>query len=221
MQRSWIVMVNQKKYEQMEKKIKLNEAEFKEFMNTLVDSFDKEYLESPMFKHFFENLKYFENPDEFQSMVLHPIKRAIELVLENKFNKNKNTSSLYFQYDFLENNVSQLCSQFYGSGCSVDKGRSLVKAYIRWKETGKMPKFDWKGKYTFHYPETGTEEQWMKFIDGVYRLKYGYNKEYLLALKELMNAKKTKEVIKREKKDLEEYYKRHPEEVNKNIANST
>jgi len=194
------------------KKTEFKEEEFKTFLNGLADGFDKEHLESPLFKYFFDNLEYFEDPDKFQTMLLHPIIKKIELVLKTKFNKKENIISLYFEYDFLENNVSELCNNLYGLSCSVDKGRSMVKAYIRWKETGRMPKFDWKGEYVFQYPETGTEEQWMNFIDGVQRLKYGYNKEYLLALKELMDAKKTKEVIERNKKDLEKYYKKHPKE---------
>ena len=193
------------------KKKEFNEEEFKTYIKRIGDKFEKEHLESPLFKHFFDNLEYFEDPDKFQTMIFHPIIKKIELVLRTKFNKQDNITSLYFDYDFLENNVSELCKQLYGLSCSVDKGRSLVKAYIRWKETGRMPKFDWQGEYVFHYPETGTEEQWMNFIDGVQRLKYGYNKEYLLALKELINAKKTKKVIERQKKDLGKYYKKYPE----------
>lgn len=200
-----------KKTKKKEFDVKFNKKKFVTFLKGLSDSFDKEYLKSPMFKHFFENSKYFEDPDSLHTMIIHPFEKAVQLVLQTKLKKSQSESHLYLDYNFLENNVSQLCSTFYGSACSVDKGRSLVKAYIRWKETGKMPKFDWQGKYVFHYPETGTEEQWMNFIDGVQRLKYGYNKEYLLALKELMNAKKTKEVIEREKKDLEKYYKKYPE----------
>jgi hypothetical protein len=72
-----------------------------------------------------------------------------------------------------------------------------------------MPKFNWKGEYVYHYPETGTEEQWMNFIFGLVRLRRGYSKEYLLAIKELLEAKKTQEVIDRETKDIEEFNKRN------------
>ena len=129
-------------------------------------------------------------------MVLYPITRTIELVLQTKINKK--ISYLYLAYDFLKNNVSELCVRLYGSACSVDKARYLVKAYINWKETGNMPVFKWGGDYVFHYPQTGTEEQWMAFIDGVQRLKYGHNKEYLLALNELMNTKEDKSQLKRQ-----------------------
>ena len=165
----------------MEKE-KFNEEEFKGFLNGLVDSFDKEYLESPIFKHFFENSKYLSDPDELQTMIIHPFERAVELVIQNKMGKSKEVASLYLDYAFLEDNISQICSELYGSGCSVDRGRLIVKSYIKWKETGIMPKFDWEQEYTFHYPESGTMEEWMNLVAGVERLKYGYYSEYLKAL---------------------------------------
>jgi len=181
----------------------INEEEFKDFLNSLIVSFDKEHLQSQIFKQLYEHTnklsEYCENPDKFYTMVFYPIRRAIELILKTKFNKSDEASHLYLYYDFLEINVSELCSQFYGSSCSVDKGRFLVKSYIKWKDTGVMPKFNWKRKYTFHYPKSGTIEQWMNLVEGVSRLKLGYNKEYLLALKELTEEhqkylKKQKEV---------------------------
>jgi len=39
---------------------KIKEKEFKNFLNTLTNTFDKEHLKGPMFKHFFKNLKYFK-----------------------------------------------------------------------------------------------------------------------------------------------------------------
>ena len=72
------------------KKKEFNEKEFKTFLNELADKFDKEQLESPLFRHFFDNLEYFEDPDNFQTMVLYPITRKIELVLRAKFNKKDN-----------------------------------------------------------------------------------------------------------------------------------
>ena len=173
-------------------KKEINEKEFKDFLNSLGLSFDKEHLESPIFKHLFEHInklsKYCENPDNFYTMVFYPIKRTIELILRTKFNKSDEASHLYLDYSFLESNVSELCSKFYGTSCSVDKGRFLVKSYIKWKDTGVISKFNWKQEYTFHYPKSGTIKQWMNFIEGVSRLKYGYNREYLLALKELTEA---------------------------------
>ena len=148
----------------------------------------KEMLESPIFKYFFENIKYFSYPNEFNAVVKYPIDRMLKLVLQKKFNKSEEIAELYLDYDFLENNVSNLCSQLYGLIRSSDKGRFLVRSYIHWRETGEMPKFNWEGEYTFQYPETGTEQQWMDFVSAVHRLKYGYNKEYLIALQDLIIA---------------------------------
>ena len=63
---------------------------------------------------------------------------------------------------------------------------------MEFKRTKIMPKLNWKQEYTFHYPKKGSLKQWFAFIEGVHRLKYGYNKEYLLALMKLIKVHEEK-----------------------------
>jgi len=172
--------------------IKLSKKDFKEVISAMVDGFDKEHLETPMFRHMIKNKKYLEDASDIQTMIVHPFNRCLELAISISQKIKRESVQLWMDYDFLENNVSQLCSTLYGSGCSVDRGSFIVKSYIKFKNDGIMPKLNWKKEYTFHYPETGTMKQWFAFVAGVHHLKYGYNKSYLLALKSLMGLKKAK-----------------------------
>lgn len=163
-----------------------------EVIESLADSFDKEHLANPMFQHIIKNAEYLKDPDEMHTMILHPFIRCLELAISHSQVKSSSVADLWVNYDFLENNVSKLCSRFYGSGCSVDRGRFIVKSFIKFKETGVMPKFDWKQEYTFHYPKKGTLKQWFSFVEGVHRLKYGYNDIYLKSIMKLIEVHKKK-----------------------------
>src|SRR3990167_4209062 len=168
----------------------LNKEEIKEVIEGLLDGFDKEHLGSPIFKHLIEKSEYLKDPDTMRTMIVHPFIRCVELAISKTQNKSNAVADLWMNYNFLESNVSELCSKFYGGACSVDRGRFIVKSFIKFKETGIMPKLNWKQEYTYHYPKKGTLKQWFIFVEGVNRLKYGYNDIYLKSLMELMKVHK-------------------------------
>jgi len=183
----------------MKKSKKFDEKVSKKIVNTLLDNFDKEHLENPIFKHIVKNKKWLDNPDHVYTMIMFPFKRCLELAINMTQEQKNEVTTLWLNYEFLKRNVSELCSQFYGSGCCVDRGSFIVNSYIEYVKTGIMPKLNWKQKYTFHYPEKGTLKQWFNLVAGVHRLQYGYNKEYLLALKKIIESHKIKKKIKRGK----------------------
>ena len=174
-----------------------DKEKIKEVIESLIDGFDKEHLESPMYKHLIDKSEYLKDPDTMKTMIIHPFIRCVELAISKTQNKSNQVVDLWMNYDFLESNVSELCSKFYGGGCSVDRGRFIVKSFIKFKETGIMPKLNWKQEYTFHYPKKGTIKQWFSFVEGVNRLQYGYNDIYLKSLIALIKVhKRRKEKIK-------------------------
>lgn len=173
-------------------KKKFDKKAFKTVVTNMLDGFDKEHLESPMFKHLIKKSEWLDTPSHTQTMIVHPFRRTLELAISMSQNQSDEVTRLWLDYDFLENNVSELCSQLYGHGCCVDRGSFIVNSYIQFKVDGVIPKLDWTKEYTFHYPNTGDMKQWFAFVAGVYRLKYGINKEYLFALKTLMSLKEVK-----------------------------
>lgn len=166
---------------------KLNKKVMKSLLAGIVSRTREEDKASPIFAHLLKQIEYLEDPEDFYRRAVWPIERVIGTFVDAKFKKdNYLAREVYLNYRFFESNISQLCTNFYGCGCSVDRARYLIQAAIRWQETGKMPRFNWKQKYTFHYPNTGTPQQWMHFIGGLQRLLYGYNLEYIHALKVLI-----------------------------------
>ncbi len=180
----------------MVKKIKFDKKAFKEVVENLIDGFDKEHLKEPIFNHIVKNSKWLDTPDHIHTMIVFPFRRCLELAINITQKQTNEVTKLWMDYNFLESNISELCSQFYGSGCSVDRGHFIVKSYIKYIKTRVMPKLDWKQEYTFHYPKKGTLKQWFNFVEGIHRLKYGLNKEYLLALHKLVEVHKVKKGAK-------------------------
>lgn len=171
---------------------KFDEKVFKKIVNNLLDNFDKEHLESPIFKHIVNNKKWLDNPDHVYTMIVSPFKRCVELAINMTQEQKNEVTTLWLNYQFLERNISELCNWFYGHAYCVDRGRFIVKSYIEYIKTGIMPKLNWKQQYTFHYPKKGTLKQWFSFVEVVHRLKYGCNKEYLVALKTLIDVHRFK-----------------------------
>jgi hypothetical protein len=171
------------------KKIKNKEMEkgIKNIMETIIQKAKEEDKESPIYDFIATKKEYLSNPDTFNTMVVYRIKRIIHTFIETQFTeKNYLAQAIYMDYDFFKNNISQLCSKLYGSGCCVDRARFLLKSAIKYKEMGELPKFDWKAEYTFHYPKTATPKMWIEFIEGLYGLRYGNNEKYLIALNNII-----------------------------------
>ena len=167
---------------------KFDKKVFEEVVKSMLKGFDKETMSSELYAHFSENAQWFKEPETIGCFIIHPVKRVTELIIEKAHNKSRQVASIWADYDFIENNVSKLCEQFYGSGCSVDRGRFVTDCFIKFTETKVIPEFNWKQEYTYHYPEKGSMKQWIDFAEGVYELRYGLNKKYLNALMELMSV---------------------------------
>lgn len=173
----------------MNEEEKFDKEIFVDLVNSMLDGFDRETMSSGLYQHFKENAQWFNEPDTIRSFILHPVNDAVELIIRNVNKKPREVANIWIEYEFIENNISRLCEKFYGSACCVDRGRFITKSFIKFKETGVMPEFNWKQEYTYHYPETGTMKQWLDFAEGVYELKYGRNEKYLKALLELQKLK--------------------------------
>jgi hypothetical protein len=171
---------------------KFDKKTFEEVVTSMLKGFDKETMSTGLYNHLIENAEWFKEPETISTFITHPVKNCAELIIQNVHKKSREVANIWLDYDFIESNVSKLCEQFYGSGCSVDRGRFIVKSFIKFTETKVMPEFNWKQEYTYHYPEKGTMKQWVDFADGVFELRYGLNKKYLKALKSLVDPHSSK-----------------------------
>ena len=168
----------------------MEKEKFEKFINAMNEGINKEYLKTPMFEHLVENSEYLNNPDNINPMIIYPFKKCVALAIERTHKIEANIVNRWMNFSFLERNISQLCSDLYGSPCSVDRGRFIVKSYIKFKETKVVPKLDWKQKYTYHYPPSGKLEDWFALVEGLDELRYGYNTKYFIGMSNIMRLKK-------------------------------
>lgn len=66
----------------------LDKEAIKEVIEGMLDGFDKEHLESPMFKRPIEKSEYLKDPDTMKTMILHPFMRCVELAISKTQNKS-------------------------------------------------------------------------------------------------------------------------------------
>lgn len=94
---------------------------------------------------------------------------------------------IYLRYDFLENNIRELCVLREGSSCCADKSRSILKMYLKYSLTGEIPEFNPNEEH-YYIPKFGDYKQWMALCDGLYSLHYGHAEKYFLAYSALIQA---------------------------------
>lgn len=175
----------------------MKKEELKEGLKLLFDSFSKtmakEDLESPIFAHIAKNIEYIGDAEDFNTMAVFPIERVINTFVSTQLSKGNHLGkAIYTNYGFYDAHISNLCQRMYGMACCADRSSFLLKSAINWKESGEMPEFDWDQEYTYHYPKTGSMEQWMEFIEGLHGLEYGQYERYLKALHELVQEHEEK-----------------------------
>ncbi len=170
----------------------MNKKELKEQMASIFDamgaSMDKEAKADPLFSFIESRKQWLGDPEEMGTMIYFELNNIIDAAVKNTLNTKDNTiCDIYTDWSLFDNHVTNLCSKLYGRGCSADRGRFIVKSFIKYRLTGELPVFDPKPE-NYHHPKTGTPEQWMNLVEGIGHLKYGHLEKYLLAYKELMEA---------------------------------
>jgi len=193
------------RYFKMEKELSREELEggLKEVITTILGNSEEEDRNSPIFQSLLKNIQYLNDAEDFDCMVVYPVRKVINTFVREKYPTNYLAQDIYMNYSFFENNLSELCKQFYGFGCCVDKARTLLRFAIKWKQENKMPEFNWEQEYTYQYPKTGTMEQWMNFIIALSHLLRGDYEEYLLAFTSLIETHNNTKGEKNEKSNKE------------------
>ena len=157
----------------------------KGIFSSLFEGQSKESREDPLFRFLQKNEKWFGDPEDFSAMVTYKYKSIVQEAVNLHLGMHDGLVSLiYTDWDFLENNVNQLCIKLYGNAYCADRSRYLLMRAISWKRTGELPIFQDK----YWEPKSGTPLQWMNFIEGLGSLYYGEPEKYLTALLELQSS---------------------------------
>jgi len=183
----------------------MNEEELKEAMGVIFDNLlskaSEESRNDPLYKFILDKKSWLGNPEEMYVMIVAKFYGIIQECIRESLQTNDYTiQSIFTHWAFFDDHVTILCERLYGPMGSADKGRFIVKSYIKYKLTGELPVFDpesgtYKGKKkppysgNFHHPKTGTPQMWMNFIEGIASLLLGNPTEYLLIYQVLLGAK--------------------------------
>lgn len=135
----------------------------------------------------------FEKPDIFNTMIAFPLEEIMDNVVKN-LHKQQNEEVedkfkpqfIFLHYQFLSSNIEKFIEKrMESSSCVVDKSRYILKMYLDYSLTGEIPETDLEEHYWI--PRFGTNEDWMAFCDGLYKLFYGNNDLYLTSYEKLLN----------------------------------
>lgn len=171
----------------------MNEEELKEAMGVIFDNLlskaSKELRNDPLYKFILDKKSWLGNPEEMYVMIVAKFYGIIqECVRESLQTKDYTIQSIFTHWAFFDDHVTVLCERLYGPMGSADKGRFIVKSYIKYELTGELPVFDPKPE-NYHHPKTGTPQMWMNFIEGIASLLLGSPTKYFLIYQVLLDAK--------------------------------
>ena len=171
----------------------MNEEELKEAMGVIFDNLlskaSEESRNDPLYKFILDKKSWLGNPEEMYVMIVAKFYGIIQECIRESLQTNDYTiQSIFTHWAFFDDHVTVLCERLYGPMGSADKGRFIVKSYIKYELTGELPVFDPKPE-NYHHPKTGTPQMWMNFIEGIASLLLGNPTEYLLIYQVLLGAK--------------------------------
>ncbi len=160
-----------------------------EIFSNIISEGDKKAQNEPLFDFFMERSEWFGDPREMHIMISSQFFRIISQVVKYCLNTDDwLIQTIYKDWGFIESNVTHLCERLYGPTCCADRGRFIAKSAIRWRISGELPEFKPEISENFHHPKTGTGEQWMAFVKGLGKLRYGNPEQYLKAYMALIKS---------------------------------
>lgn len=167
-------------------------------LNSILDIQTQEAQAHNFYKFLVEKPELFSSPEEFKFKVLYGLNNSIKEAIKTVKSGNSEYAEIFLNYQFYENHIERLCTQFEGSFASADKSSAIVSKYLKYLITG--DKGQWEagqevyierlGKNIGCYwlPVFGTQEQWYALLHGLYLFKNGYPQKYLEAYKALIEA---------------------------------
>jgi hypothetical protein len=172
----------------------MNEQELKESMGIVIENIlskaSKDARSDPLYKFISEQKPWLGNPEEMYVMIVAKLYGIIqECVRESLQTADYTVQSIFTHWAFFDDHVTVLCERLYGPMGSADKGRFIVKSYIKYKLTGELPVFDPESG-NYHHPKTRTPQMWMNFIEAIAAVQLGNPTQYLLTYQVLLGKDK-------------------------------
>jgi len=164
----------------------MNKDELKKTMTEIFDNIladaAKDAETDPLFEFIASKKEWLGDPEEMDVMIHRKYHNIIGQVVAQTYGVNDHMLTLiYTHWAFFDNIVTELTSNLEGTACCTDRARTILKSFIEYRVTGKMPV--WQDNYRF--PDKGEPYQWMEFVEGVGGLYNGNPSRYLMAFMNL------------------------------------
>lgn len=147
------------------------------------------------------------NPEHFNLCLVYKLNKGVKEIANTMHDAPadgiKDTCKpnfIYLHYDFLEHNIRELCVLREGSSCCADKSRAVIKMYLNYSLTAKVPEFN-PDIERYWIPKFGTYQEWIDLCEGLYSLYYGNTQQYFKSYNALIQSE-----IRRYKHILHTWY---------------
>lgn len=158
------------------------------FLDSMIGSIEQKEID--LFKQIIETneIKNFENHEEFFYAVLYPFDQFISGFVKSKIANNRDVVFIIKNQNYIEHNYARIIEAKEGSACSADKSRTIMKSLINHYKSGQEITFNYEQEYTYHLPKEvfKTHDQIINFYEGLKNLWYGDNRKYLEALTKVL-----------------------------------
>lgn len=206
----------------------INKEVIANVINSLAGAFEDEKTERvEMLKESIKALNIdWTNPEYVNLLHINRLLEHIDIMVSETYpNVSRNIlhkiQFIYKHYRFIENNVESIVD--LGIGCSADKSRWIIKAYIKYLVTGIEPILPERNEEGHHYghPDFGTFNEWTTFIDGLIGQYYGgiakSNLENTLIL--IRKQTEIKEELEKESKLVNDFVPTYKEKITEFVSN--
>lgn len=159
--------------------------EIKTFLNSMINSIDRDNVE--LFEKIIDSskIKDFENPNEFFYAVLYPWEKFVSGFLKSNISSNRDIEFIWKHSEFIDRHFRNLFEKYEGSACCSDKSRTIVNGLLSYYTSGELIEFDYSTEFTYHLPERifKSHDHIISLYEGLRSLLYGHPERYIKALK--------------------------------------
>lgn len=119
------------------------------------------------------------------------------------FERQSNIEFLYEHYGFFKKHIEKIILEYEGFSCSADKSRWIIKTYLKYLQTNRVPKVEEK---KYWHPKMLDVGLWMNWLDTFIFIYYGDEIQYVGFKKEIKDIYKA--LLEEESKELDSKFRK-------------
>jgi len=166
----------------------------KNVIQGLLDATEAEAKDTELYKFILGKIEKatlgIDDPEDFYYRIMYDFNNVLDAAVSSAPSTNDwLVKSIFLDYAFFDNHLTKFCETLEGPAYSTDKSRYLLKCVVKCRINGGRIQLH-PCPENFHHPKTGNWEMWLKYVEGVGRLRHGDPGPYLKAYKNLIDCRK-------------------------------